>query len=66
MIQRFVVRVDDLKELRILVSQRRPVFQIRSNWTQFPSFLSFVRLDFSISCVFSIRVNIPTPPLARS
>lgn len=31
-------------------------------WAQFPSFLSFVRLDFSISSVFSVGVNIPTPP----
>src|SRR5260221_178409 len=44
----------------------RPVmqaaFQIRSSWTQFLRFSIFERLDFSITYVFSIPLNIPTPP----
>ena len=44
------------------MSRRNPAFQIRSSWVQFVRFLSFERLAKSITYVFSIRVNIPTPP----
>jgi hypothetical protein len=37
-------------------------FQIRSSSAQFCRFLRFGRLNKSISCVFSISLNIPTPP----
>jgi hypothetical protein len=37
-------------------------FQIRSSWAQFLSFSIFRRVNFSITCVFSMAQNIPTPP----
>jgi len=38
------------------------VFQIRSSWALFLSFLIFVRLDCSISSAFSVGLNLPIPP----
>ncbi len=40
-------------------------FQIRSSWAQFCRFLRFVRLEKSITYVFSIPLNIPTPPASK-
>jgi hypothetical protein len=37
-------------------------FQIRSSSRHFCRFLRFARLEKSISCVFSMPLNIPTPP----
>ena len=37
-------------------------FQIRSSWAQFLRFSIFERVDFSITTVFSTRLNIPPPP----
>src|SRR5262252_9182601 len=39
------------------VTTRKPVFQIRSSLAQFPMRERFVRLDLSISSVFSIGLN---------
>jgi hypothetical protein len=48
------------KESKILVLQRKkPAFLIRPSWPQFHRFLRFGRFDFSITCVFSIGVDIP-------
>src|SRR6266849_1659637 len=40
----------------------KSAFQIRSSQPQFSLFLRFWRLEKSISCVFSIPLNIPTAP----
>src|SRR5262249_18420111 len=48
--------------IEVLARLQKPVFQIRSSLAQFPMRERFVRLDFSISSVFSIPRNIPTPP----
>ena len=40
----------------------RDTFQLRSSWPRFLSPERFVRLDFAITYVFSIPLNIPTPP----
>ena len=40
-------------------------FQIRSSWAQFCRFKRFWRLEKSITCVFSIALNIPTPPASK-
>src|SRR6266403_1693687 len=37
-------------------------FQIRSSWAQFRGIVRFRRVEKSITYVFSIRLNIPTPP----
>lgn len=37
-------------------------FQIRSSWPQFHGIVRFERLDFSISCVFSMGVISAIPP----
>src|SRR5258708_12519201 len=41
---------------------KKSAFQIRSSWAQFLRFSIFERVDFSITYVFSIPLNIPTPP----
>jgi len=41
---------------------KNPVFQIRSSWAQFLLRQRFLLLDFSITYVFSMRMNIPIPP----
>jgi hypothetical protein len=38
------------------------VFQIRSSWAQFLMRQRFVRLEKSITCVFSISLKVPIPP----
>ena len=45
-----------------LIEVQTSVFQIRSSWAQFCRFQRFERLEKSVSYVFSIRLNIPTPP----
>jgi hypothetical protein len=39
-----------------------PTFQIRSSWAQFSRFERFQRFYVSITYVFSMNTNIPTPP----
>jgi hypothetical protein len=39
-----------------------PTFQIRSSWARFSRFERFQRFYFSITYVFSMNTNIPTPP----
>jgi len=46
----------------VRLRMKKPVFQLRSSWTQFLIRERFVRLEKSISYVFSTRMNIPTPP----
>jgi hypothetical protein len=50
----------------VRLRMKNPVFQIRSSWTQFLMRERFVRLEKSISYVFSTRVNIPTPPASTN
>jgi hypothetical protein len=38
---------------------------MRSSWTQFYRVLRFWRLEKSVSCVFSIPLDIPTPPASK-
>jgi len=45
------------KNRKFWCNNEKPVFQ-----AQFPMRERFVRVDFSISSVFSIALNIPTPP----
>jgi hypothetical protein len=47
-------------------STENPAFQIRSSRGQFCRVLRFRRLEKSISYVFSISLNIPTPPASTS
>jgi hypothetical protein len=46
------------------ISQRaeNPAFQIRSSQAQFLTRERFWRVEKSITCVFSTKLNIPTPP----
>jgi len=55
-----------LKELRNFLGGEKLVFQIRSNWAPFLRFWIFEPVDFSITYVFSIPLNIPTPPASTT
>jgi len=48
--------------IKTLGDAPKSVFQIRSSWAQFLILERLVRLEKSISCVFSTSVNIPIPP----
>lgn len=41
------------------------MFQIRSSWARFLILERFVLLGFSITYVFSTRLDIPTPPASK-
>jgi hypothetical protein len=43
-----------------------PTFQIRSSWAQFSRFERFQLFYFSITYVFSMNMNIPTPTVSTS
>jgi hypothetical protein len=68
----FEVRVNRFVRFEIFLRSREtpqnwqenenPAFQIRSRQAQFCRVLRFWRLEKSISCVFSIRLNISIPP----
>jgi hypothetical protein len=51
-----------VKFVAVSVSDEYSAFQIRSSWAQFLRFSIFVRVNFSVTCVLSIPLNIPTPP----
>lgn len=66
-----MVLIPDLRRPSLAASawegweDKNPVFQLRSSRARIPRFSSIERLAFSISCVFSTRLDVPTPPASK-
>jgi hypothetical protein len=49
----------------MVIGEQKAMFQLCSSWARFLRSERFVRLDYSISCLFSTSTDISTPPAAK-